>query len=257
MRRSKAGFTLIELLVVIAIIAILASILFPVFSRARGKARQSACSSNMKQIATALIAYASDYDNMTPYWATGPARDGAPVTGQNPWDVTCMPYIKNTQIFVCGDNKFNGQAVTVDGASVSGPKRGYAIARYMAGVDQDTPPDPSRTLVVVEKGAYPVGVNSDAPAEFCQQAGSNQDYPTVAYRHNGGNNFAYIDGHVKWAAGTAGPFANDGAGKVACDTACDAAGALASPTFDHTNVYYGHLHAGHICWPADFPQSDY
>lgn len=250
MRRSKAGFTLIELLVVIAIIAILASILFPVFSRARGKARQSACSSNMKQIATAIIAYASDYDNGTPYWDTN--ETATPVTGHNTWDVTVMPYVKNTQIFVCPDNKFNQQTVNLSGGGTqSGPKRGYAIARYMAGTDQDSPPDPARTIVIVEKGAYAVGTMSDAPAEFCQQAGYDQDYPTVPYRHNGGNNFAYIDGHVKWSAGTAGPFANDGAGQAACDAECTAAGQ--SPS----NVYFGHLKKGHICWKADYPPSDY
>src|SRR5258708_5894686 len=64
MRRS--GFTLIELLVVIAIIAILAAILFPVFARAREKARQAACSSNMRQIGLALTMYRSDYDEQQP-----------------------------------------------------------------------------------------------------------------------------------------------------------------------------------------------
>jgi len=56
----RRGFTLIELLVVIAIIAILAAILFPVFARAREKARQTSCLSNLKQIAQAELMYDSD-----------------------------------------------------------------------------------------------------------------------------------------------------------------------------------------------------
>jgi len=64
--RSRAGFTLIELLVVIAIIAILASILFPVFSRARESARKAACISNLKQLGTAVLLYCGDYDGMLP-----------------------------------------------------------------------------------------------------------------------------------------------------------------------------------------------
>jgi len=60
--KTKKGFTLIELLVVIAIIAILAAILFPVFARARDKARQTTCLSNCKQIALGILMYADDYD---------------------------------------------------------------------------------------------------------------------------------------------------------------------------------------------------
>lgn len=62
MLRQKKGFTLIELLVVIAIIAILAAILFPVFAKARAKARQSVCLSNMKQLGNACMMYIQDYD---------------------------------------------------------------------------------------------------------------------------------------------------------------------------------------------------
>jgi len=65
-RPQGRGFTLIELLVVIAIIAILAAILFPVFARAREQARKTTCASNMKQIATATLMYAQDYDELFP-----------------------------------------------------------------------------------------------------------------------------------------------------------------------------------------------
>src|SRR5439155_13821342 len=63
---KRKGFTLIELLVVIAIIAILAAILFPVFARAREKARGASCLSNMKQIGLAIIMYTQDYDETLP-----------------------------------------------------------------------------------------------------------------------------------------------------------------------------------------------
>ena len=64
--KHKSGFTLIELLVVIAIIAILAAILFPVFARARAKDPQTACLSNIKQLALATLMYASDWDEHAP-----------------------------------------------------------------------------------------------------------------------------------------------------------------------------------------------
>lgn len=62
----KRGFTLIELLVVIAIIAILTAMLCPVFARAREKARQSSCLSNVKQISLAVLLYSDDHDGLTP-----------------------------------------------------------------------------------------------------------------------------------------------------------------------------------------------
>jgi prepilin-type N-terminal cleavage/methylation domain-containing protein/prepilin-type processing-associated H-X9-DG protein len=66
MKTSQKGFTLIELLVVIAIIAILAAILFPVFARAREKARQTTCTSNQRQIAASLQMYAQDHEEVLP-----------------------------------------------------------------------------------------------------------------------------------------------------------------------------------------------
>ena len=67
---GRKGFTLIELLVVIAIIAILAAILFPVFSKAREKANTTKCLVQMKQVILAMRMYASDYDGVFQPWAT-------------------------------------------------------------------------------------------------------------------------------------------------------------------------------------------
>ena len=72
--QKRSGFTLIELLVVIAIIAILAAILFPVFSKAREKARQTQCTNNQRQIALAILMYAQEHEETLPrsaaVWST-------------------------------------------------------------------------------------------------------------------------------------------------------------------------------------------
>jgi prepilin-type N-terminal cleavage/methylation domain-containing protein len=63
---QRRGFTLIELLVVIAVIAVLAAILFPVFGKAREKARQTQCSNNLRQQITAALLFAQDHDETLP-----------------------------------------------------------------------------------------------------------------------------------------------------------------------------------------------
>ena len=95
----RRGFTLIELLVVIAIIAILAAILFPVFARAREKARQASCTSNIKQLALAELMYIADYDQtFGGVWIGTPNQSwGTRAWWQ--WRVT--PYVKNAQLFEC------------------------------------------------------------------------------------------------------------------------------------------------------------
>jgi len=91
-RRSPRGFTLIELLVVIAIIAILAAILFPVFAKAREKARQASCASNEKQMGLATNMYMTDYDNVYPRNSIGSSLGIIWLPG------VLDPYTKNLQI---------------------------------------------------------------------------------------------------------------------------------------------------------------
>src|SRR5213594_1559132 len=100
---KRRGFTLIELLVVIAIIAILAAILFPVFAQAREKARTITCTSNARQIATALMMYAQDYDENLPGW---PDPQKNPLFSKGGWGWAMIvpvmdPYLKNRQIWTC------------------------------------------------------------------------------------------------------------------------------------------------------------
>ena len=195
---GHGGFTLIELLVVIAIIAILASILFPVFSRARAKARQTACLSNQRQLGTAIAMYAEDFDEILPLWSlVGGAPDG---TGRLPgppdtWDTQIYPYTRNKQILYCGDNPY-------------GKHRSYSMPRYVSGTDVGRFTNVVETVLLFEKGAYAPGEWEDAAGENFHQ--STSMYPTARYFHNDGKNFLFIDGHSKWAQRSAGPFAETG-----------------------------------------------
>ena len=94
MRRRRRGFTLIELLVVVAIVAILAAILFPIFSAAREAGKRASCLSNLKQIGNALAMYRDEFDGWNPGIWVNRAPGGEFDDKASFWWVM-LPYIKS------------------------------------------------------------------------------------------------------------------------------------------------------------------
>lgn len=205
--REIRGFTLIELLVVIAIIAILAAILFPVFARAREKARQASCQSNLKQIALAELMYVQDYDETThPPVIGGLFEPGLTCsgcfqryeTGVNTQSAPSWrplgPYIKNSQVWFCP-------------SQATGYWLSYGWNRGVESRKQSQIKFPAKTVVFADKnenwwggGWLPMGPNI---CYSCDQAGGNasiaQQRPHwLGQPHNEGFNAAFMDGHVKW-----------------------------------------------------------
>lgn len=97
MSPRKIGFTLVELLIVLGIVAVIAAILFPVFSSVRRKARMTECASNLHQIGLALHQYANDSDGDYP--------PDDPLLSHNPHLVWTLltPYTHNADVFHCPD----------------------------------------------------------------------------------------------------------------------------------------------------------
>ncbi len=221
--KVKRGFTLIELLVVIAIIAILAAILFPVFARAREKARQTSCLSNTKQIGFACMQYVQDYDEKYPPGLVGadPAEQG-PVSQSSYFTTykltadTIYPYVMNVQIFRCPSS-----------SSTSGYSGNYGFnrrlcvdARSASVLGLSDVQRPAETVMCLDAGPY-MGDESyltSPTGSFWYYPGtaggrdpaSLSPYPLTGWsagdfvngRHNGGVNIAFADGHSKWIAGS-------------------------------------------------------
>ncbi len=191
----RRGFTLIELLVVIAIIAILAAILFPVFARAREKARQTSCLSNLKQIGLALQMYAQDYDDTLPRSAmyTEPSAV-LPEGGPDYWFEQIYPYVNNAQIFACPSESFNG--ISSGGVEVthedwpSGVNYTYNLRAHELALGEVN--NPAAFLVAVD------GTNNYFRLRRHDEADTT-NYLWDLERHNGGWNAAFADGHAKWS----------------------------------------------------------
>ncbi len=200
MHRRDAGFTLIELLVVIAIIAILAAILFPVFARAREKARQSACASNLKQLQLAVNMYAQDYDEMLP-------REGYDVPSVDhgdsdaSWRAVTYPYVKNAQLYVCPSHR--PSSPVFDGSVYADKLQHASYAINDCHQDSGAPTPPKGVaLGQVEDASSVVFLleSTNADDDLCPAANTHGWVPSAdwATRHNGGANYAFMDGHVKW-----------------------------------------------------------
>jgi prepilin-type N-terminal cleavage/methylation domain-containing protein/prepilin-type processing-associated H-X9-DG protein len=222
------GFTLIELLVVIAIIAILAAILFPVFSRVREKARQSSCGSNLRQVQLAIAQYAQDYDELHPHtWftANGLWNDWP---GGYPWEEAVLPYVKNDQLFVCPSASAIRYVPDTNLAGVDNPpppRGGYAgsvayLGGYCAPLIVANHPFGFRSLAAIAEpaGTFMVwdSAASGSPGHFEEGWYDGTGQPTtvnwsanpprlepppwgvVGGRHIEGANFSYVDGHMKW-----------------------------------------------------------
>jgi prepilin-type N-terminal cleavage/methylation domain-containing protein len=156
---KQRGFTLIELLVVIAIIAILAAILFPVFAQARERARQTGCTSNIRQLSAGLQMYAQDWDEILVPAANYVAAETAP---ERVWTNTLAPYLRSTGLLACPSAAVRGYAA--DWASRGFSSIGYnSITSYdPTGKEAPTAPltraaldEPARTVLFADTAAGP------------------------------------------------------------------------------------------------------
>jgi prepilin-type N-terminal cleavage/methylation domain-containing protein len=214
MKQNRA-FTLIELLVVIAIIAILAAILFPVFAKAREKARQIACLSNCKQIGLGLMQYVQDNDEKLPHdpnCSSGPCSAGGGPTftcantatgcsyNNNGWADQIYSYVKSAGAFSCPDvppGPGGAGTVSCEFNAYTYWSNGFPIAQFTA---------PASTILVMESSNYDpsltVAPTGNTPSN------TSVGITTAAYdsiwltdRHDKDNfsdNYVAADGHAKY-----------------------------------------------------------
>ena len=219
---SRSAFTLIELLVMIAIIAILAAILFPVFAQARAKARQTACLSNMKQMGTAMMMYAQDYDEGLPAWNWGLITAAAFPTWDTPpfyWDNVLLPYVKS------GNPGLNDRGGVWKCPSVpyANTIRSYGYSQVLMREGWETNSNGTAyrfpSLPLIDASAQTIFVGDGgafgrmAPPWWFQSytnrggtatvlpgspstTNNNWEWPD---RHSNGANYVFCDGHAKWS----------------------------------------------------------
>ena len=239
-RRQKSGFTLIELLVVIAIIAILAAILFPVFSKVRENARRASCQSNEKQLGLAVIQYQQDADEKFP------PSDGY---GQG-WAGKVYSFVKSTGVYACPDDSTtSGTGNRVSYASnvnlfgsgngiANDPAQGVGLGGNAVYPNLSQLGGPANTVMLFEiQGNNDGSLNGPVltatnPYELTSGSGNGSNggasnlQPATGFNHanyatgniggynltltssktgvhTDGSNYLATDGHVKWLRGVA------------------------------------------------------
>ena len=236
MNKPRRAFTLIELLVVIAIIAILAAILFPVFAKAREKARQTSCLSNLKQLGLGLVQYAQDYDETYPTYRWGEGNAGQ--TNSVTWWGGIYPYVKNIQVYDCpsltardnmpwkgvwNDPNFIGVTLNYGYNELMGnvvPGLALADIQY-----------PAELVVIADcQSSWIGGYWSAVPRGFLRRVAmakggvpcgcppATNTFIADASPHNSGANLAFADGHAKWVSGSNCTTVSNGGGLRYFDT---------------------------------------
>ncbi len=230
----RHAFTLIELLVVIAIIAILAALLFPVFSQARAKARQATCMSNEKSFGLGILMYVQDFDEtfaravnnasankkLTVNIAQRVVGDNAfsnadPVAGRPTGFL--YAYIKNTAIWRCPQDPiaYNAGILNTNASLSVANADSYHLNLYLTGaqvdgVNETTSGDGlsiarigrSAQTILARDGDANDGTNVENNTAIGGALVGEQFYTrhsdhTQANRHAGFGNFLMTDGHVK------------------------------------------------------------
>lgn len=169
LKRRRRGFTLIELLVVIAIIAILAAILFPVFAKAREKARQTQCLNNQRQIAVAVQMYLQDNDETF-----------LKIPANGAWSTLLVAY-NESSIYDCPSQKGLG----------TNSKPEYGFNGYLSGMAMGDVTSPASTLLLAD-------LDVDAPVSNPTCVISHANDGPISTRHSDGALVVAVDGHGQY-----------------------------------------------------------